>query len=52
MSSYSTRLNSDIVKIFKSISKNKIKKMEIQWKNKSMTIVLAIEAILENIKKF
>ena len=32
MSSYFTEIKFDIVKIFKAISKNKIKKMEIQWK--------------------
>ncbi len=46
------RLNSDIVKIFKAISKNKIKKMEIQWKKtKSMTIVLATRGYPGKYKK-
>ena len=46
------RLNSDIVKIFKAISKNKIKKMKIQWKKtKSMTIVLATRGYPGKYKK-
>ena len=46
------RLNSDIVKIFKSVVENKLKNIKIKWKSeKSMTIVLCAKGYPSNYKK-
>ena len=46
------RLNTDIVKIFKSAVENKLKNVKIKWKvEKSMTIVLCAKGYPSNYKK-
>ena len=44
------RLKTDLVKIIKRTTENKLNKTKIEWKTKSMTIVLCSKATLANIK--